>query len=64
VFVGDGRKPVLRKVDDDPVGLLGVPFSGLPAGAASVGEEGGERGGKAVEGDLKELDLLRRDVGR
>jgi hypothetical protein len=27
-------------------------------------EEGGEGGGKAVEGDLKELDLLRRDVGR
>jgi hypothetical protein len=31
------------------------------AGAASIGKEGG---GKDVEGDLKEVDLLRQDVGR
>jgi hypothetical protein len=63
VLVGYGRKPLLREVEDDPVGLLGVPFPSLPAGT-SLSEEGGEGGGKAVEGDLKELDLLRRDVGR
>jgi hypothetical protein len=63
VLVGDGRKPLLHEIEDDPVGLLGVPFPGLPTGT-SLGEEGSEGGGKPVEGDLKELDLLRRDVGR
>jgi hypothetical protein len=61
VYVGDGREPVVREVDDDPVGLIAVPF---PAGGAGLGEETSERRGETVEGDLEELGLLRRDVGR
>ena len=50
VLVGDGRKPLLCEVEDDPVGLLGVPFPGLPAGTASARKtsKGAARPSKAI----------------
>ncbi|KAK8459120.1 hypothetical protein SEVIR_2G078650v4 [Setaria viridis] len=62
MLVGDGREPVVLEVDDDSVRPPAAPFPGLlPAGR---GEETGERRGEAIEGDLEQLDLLRRDIGR
>jgi hypothetical protein len=64
VLLSDWREPVVREVDEHPVGFLAEQPSRTVRAGAGLGEKAGERDGEAVECHLEEFDFLRRDVGR